>query len=85
MTRVYTTVRRTNGLPAGNSSVTPAISPFVLTVRFGQDGGRFAFKSAVNLLRSANPDHLDSSNMDRDALKFVVFRRWGTVYDQAVG
>jgi len=40
-----------------------------------QDGGRFAFKSAVNLIRSANPDHLDSSHMDREALKFVVFRR----------
>lgn len=40
-----------------------------------QDGGRFAYKSAVNLLRSANPDHLDSSNMDREALKFVIFRR----------
>ncbi|CAM9978688.1 unnamed protein product, partial [Ectocarpus fasciculatus] len=41
-----------------------------LLAKSNQDGGRFAFKSAVNLLRSANPDHLDSSYMDRDAFKF---------------
>ncbi|CAM9093073.1 unnamed protein product [Scytosiphon promiscuus] len=46
-----------------------------LLAKSNQDGGRFAFKSAVNLLRSANPDHLDSSHMDRKALKFVIFRR----------
>ncbi|CAM9501922.1 unnamed protein product, partial [Hapterophycus canaliculatus] len=46
-----------------------------LLAKSNQDGGRFAFKSAVNLLRSANPDHLDSSHMDREALKFVIFRR----------
>ena len=40
-----------------------------------QDGGNFAYKSAVSMLRSANPDHLESSNLDREALKTVIFRR----------
>ena len=52
-----------------------ALKCFPLPYSLAQDGGRFAFKSAVNLLRSANPDHLDSSYMDRDAFKFVIFRR----------
>ncbi|CBN75063.1 conserved unknown protein [Ectocarpus siliculosus] len=52
-----------------------------LLAKSNQDGGRFAFKSAVNLLRSANPDHLDSSYMDREAFKFVIFRRFDIVMD----
>ncbi|KAG5179642.1 hypothetical protein JKP88DRAFT_349845 [Tribonema minus] len=46
-----------------------------------QDGGRFAFKSAVNLLRSANPDHLDRTSFTRAAAKMVVFRQFDIVMD----
>ncbi|CAM9694762.1 unnamed protein product, partial [Phaeothamnion confervicola] len=44
-----------------------------------QDGGRFAYKSAVTLLRSANPDHLDTSHLTRDGMRFVAFRRFDIV------
>ncbi|CAM9655413.1 unnamed protein product, partial [Chrysoparadoxa australica] len=47
-----------------------------------QDGGRYAYKSAINLLRSANPDHLDSSNLTREGAKFVLFRRFDIVMQE---
>lgn len=49
-----------------------------------KDGGRFAFKSAINLLTSANPDHLDTSNFTKAATKFVVFRRFDIVMTDQV-
>lgn len=47
-----------------------------------QDGGRFAYKSAVSLFRSANPDHLDRSNLTRETMKFVVFRKFDIIMDE---
>jgi hypothetical protein len=44
-----------------------------------QDGGRFAFKSAMNVMRSSNPDTLDPTRLTREGLRFVVFRRFDIV------